>query len=265
MNSVNLVLLVNGGIILALLIFSLAKREKSEGLKLFLFSGIVAAAAVTTIFLAADTIVKNQLSASKGPVHWHADFEIFVCGENPGETQKVQGQTRYLAHEEEEDIHPEEQNKAHLEKINLVDPTGLANRVGASDFHEHGDNRIHLEGVVTRPEDFTLAKFFEAIGGQLTPTLLRAPTKEGELIAQNGMTCPDGQKGTLQVFLYKTEGENIIQEKLSNFTDYVISPYGTVPPGDCLIFEFGPLKDKTENICNFYQIAIDNKEYRYGD
>ncbi len=224
--------------------------------------GIAAAAAIATVFLAADTVIKNQTSVSKGPVHWHADFEIFVCGKNPLEMKTVKGRTQYLAHGEEEESHEED---THLEKVDLMDPTGFANRVGTSDFHEHGDNRIHLEGVVTRPDDFTLAKFFEAIGGQLTPTLLRAPTKEGELVAQTGMDCPDGQEGVLQVFLYKTQGNIVTQEKLSDFTNYVISPYSTVPPGDCLIFEFGPTKDKTDKICDFVKIALDKGELKYGD
>ena len=51
-------------------------------------------------------------------------------------------------------------------------------------------------------------------------------------------------------FLYK-------QEKLDDFVEYILSPYQTIPPGDCIIFEFGELKDKTNYICETYKVAID--------
>ena len=255
MSSVNQILLACGSIITALLIVALAKKEQSEGLKLFLFTGIAAAAAVGTIFLAAQTITKNQRSVTGGPVHWHADYEVFVCGESPEPEGEVMGKT--LAHgDEEEDVHVE---------VDLKNPTGFSNRIGSSDFHEHGDNRIHIEGVVERLEDVRLAKFFEVIGGQLTTTLLRMPTDQGELIVQNGMGCPDGTAGTLQTFLYKTKGPKVIQEKLDDFPSYVISPESQVPPGDCLIIEFGPLRERTDKICDFYQIALDKGEYELNE
>ena len=118
--------------------------------------------------------------------------------------------------------------------------------------------------MVDKLEDVRLAKFFEVIGGQLTTTLMRAPTNEGELIVQNGMTCPDGRPGSWQVFAYKTQGKNIVQEKLTDFPNHIVSPYSHIPPGDCLIFEFGPeSKTRTDEICSFYQIEINKGEYLY--
>ena len=253
MNSVNPVILISSLIIGALLLFSLVKKEKPEGLKLFLFLGIVVPIVFTTIYLAAATVIKNQSSITKGPVHWHADYEIFVCGENQKTSQNVKGVTKARAHEEQSG-----------ELIDLKDPKGISNRIGTSDFHEHGDNRIHVEGVVTNLEDVSLQKFFEVVGGHMTTSLLRMPTNKGELIVQNGMTCPSGQNGILQVFVYKTKNNVVTQEKLTDFPNYVISPHSTVPPGDCLIIEFEPEKDKTEKICKFYEIAIEKGELKYA-
>lgn len=245
------ILTISSLIIATLLIFSLAKKEKSEGLKLFLFWGMVIPIIFTTFYLTAVTIAKNQRSATGGPVHWHADYEIFVCGNSEQtENASVKGTTKTLAHEGEE--------------INLKDPKGLSNRIGSSDFHEHGDNRIHIEGVVEKLQDISLRKFFEVVGGQLSQTYLRLPTNEGELIVQNGLTCPDGSKGRWQVFVYKTRNNLVTQEKLINFPDYVVSPYGTVPPGDCLIFEFGRGKNQTDNICKFYEIALRKGEIEFA-
>lgn len=252
MLPVNQILIFCGSIITTLLIVALSKKEQSEELKLFLFTGIVAAASVATVFLAASTIAKNQRSVTGGPVHWHADYKVFVCGESLEPKGEVMGKT--LAHGDEEDVHVE---------VDLKNPTGFSNRIGTSDFHEHGDNRIHIEGVVEKLEDARLAKFFEVIGGQLTGSLLRMPTNQGDLILQNGLECPDGTEGNLQVFLYKTKERKVIQEKLTDFPNYVISPESQVPPGDCLIVEFGPVRQRTDKICDFYKIAIDEGEYEY--
>lgn len=266
-----------------LLAVALLKKEPNEATKQFLFWGMVIPIIFVTLFLAVETVLKNEQSVTGGPVHWHADYDIYVCGqEKLGQTSRAPYQfiphlsenpvafspfrrvltlqrdagfiPRAFAHEGEE----EEQ------KLDVKDPTGFTNRIGPSDFHEHGDNRIHVEGVVEHLEDVSLGKFFEAIGGELTPTSMRLPTNHGEVIVKNGMECPGGQPGTWQVFVYKTrEGDIVTQEKLANFVDYVLSPYSTIPPGDCIILEFdSETKNRTEKICPFYQIAIEKGELK---
>lgn len=241
MNSADTIT-ISSVIIGGLVVWALLKKDKSDGLKVFLFWGIVIPIVFTTLYLAADTVFKNQTSATGGPVHWHADYEIFTC-------EKVKGET--LAHADE--------------RVDLVDPKGLSNRVGSADFHEHGDNRIHVEGVVRKLSDVSLGKFFQVVGGKLTPTSLLLPTNNGQIFVQNGMLCPDGKEGVLQAFVYKTRGKIIRQEKLADFVNYVLSPYGNLPPGDCIIFEFTPeIKAQTDKICQFHDIAIKKGEYKYG-
>ena len=241
MNSVNSILYLNLTIalLLALLIFSLVKREKSEALKLFLFWAMVIPVIFTTFFLSATTIIDNERSASRGPVHWHADFQIYSCGE----------------------------------LIKLKRPAGLSNRIGTPLLHEHGDNRIHVEGTVAELKKIALGKFFESIGGKLTNSFLLVPTDQGNLLMQNNMSCPDlptgevnGSKSILQIFAYKTNEKNktIRQEKLTDLPNYQITQSGRIPPGDCLIIEFGQPKDHTDHICTFYEIAINKGEYNYS-
>ncbi len=257
-NSVS-VLFYSCLIIGVFLIAALVKKEPSQSLKLFLFLGMIVPAVFTTIYLAAATVMENRASVTAGPVHWHADFQIYSCDKNLQASNQVLGRTILLAHGGEE----ENMGKT-SESVDMVDPKGLSNRVGTSVFHEHGDNRIHIEGVVRNLRDIRLEKFFEVIGGQLTPSFLRIPTNHGEEILQNGMNCPNGQPGTLQTFVYKTKGNRITQEKLADFPNYVISPYSNIPPGDCLILEFSSeIKNKTDKICPFYEIAIQKGEYKY--
>src|SRR3989338_583644 len=161
----------SGGIIAVLLIIALLKKDQSEYLKLFLFCGMVVPTVLTTAYLAAATVAENKSSATGGPVHWHADFQIYSCGQ----------------------------------PVKLKKPTGLSNRIGTPLMHEHGDNRIHVEGTVQDLTRVSLGNFFESIGGKLTNTLLVVPTDNGDFIMQNKMNCPQGGQPALQIFAYKAD------------------------------------------------------------
>lgn len=221
-NSVNL--LIGATIVLAVLVsISLHEKYLNEKLKKFLFIGIVLVTAIPTLYMIFSTVYLNTVSTSKGPVHWHADIEVWACGK----------------------------------EIELQDPTGfLSNKIGTSTLHEHNDKRIHLEGVVVHPEDASLGKFFQVIGGDLTSSSMVVPTNNGPIPYTNGSMCADGSEGQVQVFVYNVDDENYFtQRKLDNPNDYLISPYSQVPKGDCIIVEFGPNKEKTDKLCKQYKVA----------
>ncbi|MCH8003169.1 MAG: hypothetical protein IH934_00930 [Nanoarchaeota archaeon] len=210
-----------------LVLLSIYNKEKDES-KMFLFLGIVIPIILATAYLAGSTIYLNLISETKGPVHWHADFEIWNCGK----------------------------------KVDLIDPKGLSNRIGTPVFHEHGDDRIHVEGVVVKKKDVDLHTFFEVVGGSLTNNYLAIPTNDKVVEKGNGDLC-NGKQGKLQVFLYKIQNpedtKNWIfeQEKLEDFEDYVLSSYSQIPPGDCIIIEFDVQKETTEHICESYKVAFE--------
>lgn len=179
-------------------------------MKYFLFSAIVTLVLSITAYLIWSTITTNIKSVTGGPIHWHADFEIWNCGS----------------------------------KLDLVDPKGLDNKVGTPLLHEHNDERIHVEGPVMNYQDISLGKFFEVVGGSMIAS---------------GMEC-NGKVGEVQVFVYKTEGKTFYQQKLGDPASYVLSPYSTIPPGDCIIIELDKPKTRTDKLCNFYQIAKEKGE-----
>jgi hypothetical protein len=221
-NSINL--LVGATIVLAVLVgISLHAKHLNEGLKKFLFIGIVLVTVIPTIYMIASTVYLNTVSASKGPVHWHADIEVWACGK----------------------------------EIELQDPTGfLSNKIGTSTLHEHNDKRIHLEGVVVHPEDASLGKFFQVIGGEISNDSLIVPTNNGPVPYTNGSMCADGSVGEIQTFVYQVDKEGYYsQQKLANPEQYLISPYSQVPSGDCIIIEFGSNKDRTDKLCKQYKVA----------
>ncbi|MBA3724752.1 MAG: hypothetical protein H0W89_07790 [Candidatus Levybacteria bacterium] len=223
-NSVNL--LIGATVVLAVLVgISLQEKYLNEKLKKFLFLAIVVVIAVPTLYMIISTVYLNTISVSKGPVHWHADVEVWACGQ----------------------------------EVALQDPTGfLSNKIGTATLHEHNDKRIHLEGVVVHPEDASLGRFFQVIGGELINDSLIVPTNNGPIPYTNGSMCNNGSEGQVQVFVYQTgEDQYFSQKKLENPNQYLISPYSAVPQGDCVIVEFDQPKDRTDKLCRSYKVAME--------
>ncbi len=225
------VIIIAGIISSAIVIVSILIPKKSEIVKWVLFLSICIPIITATVYSGASTIYTNFKSISHGPVHWHADFELWDCGK----------------------------------KIDIIDPHGLSNRIGSPVFHEHADDRIHLEGVLMDEGDAELQHFFSLIGGELTEEKIVVPTSSSQLIRLNGDKC-DGKPGKLQVFRFSSTGsgsQTYIQEKLGDFPHYRLAPFTSVPPGDCIIIEFDSDKEKTDRICSSYRLALAQGE-RHG-
>lgn len=219
--------LIASGVILLLTVVSLIIRQKNEILKYILFIGFIVVILANSIYLVGSTLYLNRVSKTGGPIHWHADFEIYNCGK----------------------------------KVEIKNPEGFSNKVGTEVVHEHNDNRIHIEGVILDQHDTSIGHFIEQLGGQLHEDHMAIPAQGGLLEVNNGQICKDGQAGMLQVFVYQTHDKTFSQQKLiSSPQDYTISPFGQVPPGDCIIIEYGPEKKKTDKLCNFYKIAVEKGE-----
>lgn len=224
-------------LLVILTIISLHEKHLTERLKKFLFVSIIAVVILPTLYMIVSTVYLNVTSVSKGPVHWHADFEFWSCGK----------------------------------ELELKDPEGaLSNKIGTPTLHEHNDKRIHLEGVVVKHDDDSLGKFFRVIGGEITDTSVIIPTTTGPAVLNNGTMCPNGEPGIMQVFVYQTDSEGYYsQHKVEHPAQYEISPYQNVPSGDCIIVEFGAPKEKTDKICRSYKVAeeIDKLkgERKYGN
>ena len=227
------IIMVASILVTSIVILAIISKTKFHNHKRILFLMLFVPIIVATFYVAGTTIYLNSISITKGPVHWHADFEVWNCGE----------------------------------KIDLLDPRGLSNRIGTPVFHEHNDNRMHVEGVVVKKEDVSLQEFFRVVGGTLTKAYLEISTNQGKIFLQEGNLC-NGKEGEIQVFVYKVtnpeEQGNWIytQEKIENFTDYILSPYAHVPPGDCIIIEFDQKKEKTEQLCATFRTVINRGELR---
>lgn len=209
---------IASAIVIILILYAAISGSRSH----IIFSGIAVTVILASLFLISSTIYLNQVSVSKGPVHWHADFEVWACGE----------------------------------ELQLEDPKGLlSNKIGTPVLHEHNDKRIHLEGVVVNQGDASLGKFFRVIGGELSPNSLVVPTDDGKKSFINGQKC-GSQNAVIQVFAYKAnEDKTFSQKKLANPANYTISPQANVPPGDCIIVEFDQPKNQTDKLCRSWEVS----------
>lgn len=235
-------------VIIGLVVAGGLVRNRLPKLKLPIFAGITVLTAVVTTILIGSTIYLNTHSSSKGPVHWHADFEIWACGEPYAATPPDESQT---------DTYDK-----------LRDPTGfLSNKIGTSTYHEHNDLRIHLEGVVVTPHDASLGKFFRVISGEITNRSLLIPHNNNQTTYfENGQVCPDGtplagQTGYVQVYAYRSldrksaSGRSQYRlEKVEDPANFIIRDHSSVPPGDCVIIEFGPIAERTQHKCQQYVV-----------
>lgn len=216
------------GFLFLLLLVCVAFLTQHSGnyVKKIVYVLMVLVISLPTLFFVISTIYMNAISVTGGPVHWHADFKIYVCGE---------------------EIEPPKP------------PHFLSNKTGTPDLHEHVDKRLHVEGVVIERDDVSLANFFKVQGGELTDISFSIPTASGIKVVKNGDVCQNDLPGTWNVFLYQTDVANntVTQTKMGTWADYVLSPHELVPPGDCIIFDFGQPHATTEQICDFYAIELE--------
>jgi hypothetical protein len=186
----------------------LIRGPHTESHKLEVFWLITILVAGSSIFLAVDTISENVVSETGGPVHWHLDYQIWNCDE----------------------------------RLDLIDPKFPRNKVGSPVFHEHNDDRIHVEGTLHKVSDVALGKYFTVVGGALSSQGFTYPTNDGVVKVTNGELC-NGKPAALAVY--------VNGKKQDSFVEYVMSPEALVPPGDCAIIEFGTnLGPTTERICD---------------
>lgn len=259
--------LASAAVLFVLTIVASLLKGRAPRLKMPIFLMMMAAMIGSTIYLAASTIYVNVKSDSGGPVHWHADIEIWACGN----------------------------------ELELRDPFKfLSNKIGTATLHEHDDRRIHLEGVVVDDSrDATLGKFFHVIDGALTDEALVVPLNksEGPLFENDidgdgptdtspsliepyvrtnaegfryarfvdGNTCGN-ETAAVQVFVftYNEEAKTYSQEKIADPSNHTISPHSTVPAGDCVIIEFDVVKDQTNKVCEQYGIRDIDRCEQFG-
>ncbi len=213
---------IAAAIIGAFVLLALIVPNHSDILKHLTFWAITLATVVATAILGFVTVNLNVKSWSNGPIHWHADFEVWACGQ----------------------------------ELDLVDPSGLSNKIGSPSRHEHNDKRLHYEGVVMEPIDASLSTFFTIMGGTLTASSLTFPTNDGVKNFTNGESCAESDAGgALNIFVYSVNPDNTFSQRKVDPATYTIRDESQVPPGDCIIIEFGDAKDKTDKLCRSYKVA----------
>lgn len=190
--------------------------------KNLLMNSFILAILVPSFYTAGAFMHESQTSWSGGEIHWHADYEVLV--EQDGE----------------------------LERLDLVDPSNYCegymcqvnDRTGETEYHEHNDNRIHLEGIFKERKDATLSAFFKTFGGELTKDRLVYPTNDGKVeVEENGGNIKVlARKGVANQRHWCAIGGDLPTEDrcqsddnneiVNSPSEYVVSPYQRGPTLD---------------------------------
>ncbi len=150
-----------------------------EASKKIIYWGIVVIVSIITIYLVVNTISINLTSYSRGLVHWHADIEIEICGE----------------------------------EVKLKEAESIfSNMVGNQKVHHHEDLRIHVEGVVNTREEATLGYFFDAIEEDFTSKSILGYKNDD--ICPN-----TGKPGKLIMFVNDIDNYEFRDYEISHYTD----------------------------------------------
>src|SRR5687767_8188453 len=78
--SLNTVMAACVALVLLVALSMWAVKRKKNQVKKPLFILILLVVVSTTLTISGATVYLNIKSASGGPVHWHADFEVWACG-----------------------------------------------------------------------------------------------------------------------------------------------------------------------------------------
>ncbi len=154
---------------------------------------MVGIAAVVILILAVISFAIISMPKSASPsnydlsgfpnsfIHWHADVDVVICGEDKRLPEAVGGgllgTNRLHTHD----------NSANLQSLPGSDGNGI----------------IHTEGVVPQaPQEHTIEKFMRNIGVRFSNDTI--------MDKRNGDTCPDGTAGMVKVFVNEISIENFI-------------------------------------------------------
>lgn len=232
-------------------------REDSLTLKdkKMLMNAFLIAILVPSFYTAGAFVHESKTSWSGGEIHYHADYEVLVPGDNGS-----------------------------LERADLVDPENfcgegkgymckLNDRTGTTKYHEHDDNRIHLEGVFMTREEATLRAYFNTFDGELTNEKLVYPTNDGFVRLEENSTHSLKilvEKGAGGARHWCVIGNEVSQEYVCRAWDtgeratspdkYVISPYKKDGQQEVLLDKIFIVYD-TKTPRNALQDLIDDNKY----
>ncbi|HLC79541.1 MAG TPA: hypothetical protein VJG83_03865 [archaeon] len=169
-------------IVVILSIIFLSKLSETH--KHIAFIIIVLSISLSTLYLVGATVQKNLDSVTGGPVHWHADYEVWMCGE----------------------------------KLVLEQSKGIDGKIGTNLLHHHNDYRIHVEGTVMDLHDVSLGHYFEVIGGYFDSDRIAVVLEDGSILdKKNGDLC-NGLPAKVQLYVNGQKNEKFEDHVLAPYS-----------------------------------------------
>ncbi|MFB6245506.1 MAG: hypothetical protein ABEJ03_04130 [Candidatus Nanohaloarchaea archaeon] len=231
----------------------LGDKEKN-----ILMNGFIVAVMAPTLLAAGAFLHSTQTSWTDGEVHYHADYEVLV--ERDGQLERT------------DLVNPSEFCKDTSHESTYM--CSINDRTGSVKYHEHNDQRIHLEGTFKHREDASLSSFFETFGGRLSNERLVYPTTDGTIdVTENGKNIKIlVQKGVGGSRHWCAIGENVSKENkcrshgrlADSPEDYVISPHTQNPRSGPILDNIFVVYDSRSVETALRDVRDDNKYQGFG-
>lgn len=242
------IVLIGSALVVVLLLYIWIHRHTARPLFAYVVAGT---SFIVLTIITMSAVVLHLQSDSIGRQHRQANVEFWVCGTE-------------------------------------VTPFEQRNRLGDGTFYyQSTDKQITRSGYVSDElHDASLGAFFQTAGGSIQadsivlplsndPSQWLMPSEQQDGDAQGNMTsefleryvrtarrysllelsdglrCPDGSTGELQVFSFRIDYDNQTyqQEKIVDPDDLIIEPANSQQPNQCLIIEFAENKNRTNKLC----------------
>ena len=260
----------------------LLKKRKSLKLPLFLVLAVTLVS--STFILFGGTVYLNMKSESGGPVHWHTDIEFWACGaelelrDPSGLLSNKIGTSSFHEHNDKR-IHLEgvvvrKDTDASLKKFMQVTGGYLAeDRIGIplnseKDSWYASAERGTIDGDTQSTEGYPIKDPNASLADGSLYGIEETTDGPVQSLANGGGCRYDDAlvEAELQAFVYTFDKatKTYSQRKLKSPTDYVMRPEPLVPPGDCLIIEYGQSKDRTDKLCREYGIRDSKRCVEFG-
>lgn len=255
--------LIASASLIVLTILAALLKDRVPKLKLPLFLAMALMMVGTTVVLFGSTIYLNMKAESGGPVHWHTDIEFWACGaelelrDPHGLLSNKIGTSTYHEHNDKrihlEGVVVKKSEDASLEKFMRVTDGYISGSGIGIPLNDNSDEWF-VSGESIDGDQQDTSKF--PLAGEANEWIIDG--KDGPVAnLVNGKACPGGDKpAEVQAFVYRfNEGsETYVQEKLADPGEYIMRDESLVPPGDCVIIEYGAVRETTDKLCEQYGV-----------
>ncbi|MEM6998050.1 MAG: hypothetical protein AAF413_04030 [Patescibacteria group bacterium] len=272
-------------VLVVLLIIAANTKDRYPKSKLPLFSLITGVITLSTLYLFVSTIYLNVVSDTGGPIHWHAEIEYWACDAE----LEVKDPYKFASNKIGSPVLHEHNDKwIHHEGVvvSIKDDATIGHfmeTIGGSlsatrfTLPVNDDQLIENDTDGDQTSDEHVAEL---------QTRVRKTDQDISIIEiDNSQGCGE-ENAEVQVYVYQFNKDNdtykqiklepgieLVQRtkddpnaltELESAAAYIYADESQLPPGDCIIVEYGPRRAFTDKLCSQYGLKDVDRCVEFG-